>query len=183
MAINQSSGSFLGDDFERYPEFSSPVNPPERQKTRKPGMGEEVKQASGGEKKKTRGRPKRSNLPVERNEGPPEGLRIQVSSSDPTKLEYAVSSEERRKAKNIIDDIGKRFSENRLKSQSAAFECYQKDISDNASYIVGGGIMTMKEVSELLMKLEEYRKRTTDQGKTPATLLAEWLRGNDVEGI
>jgi hypothetical protein len=40
--------------------------------------------------------------------------------------------------------------------------------------------MTMKELSEMLMKLEEFRKRTTETGKTPATLLAEWLRGENI---
>jgi hypothetical protein len=91
-----------------------------------------------------------------------------------------VTPEARQRAKNILDSIGKAFSENRKVSQSQAYEVYQRDVADNAQYLITGGIMTMKELSELLMKLEEFRKRSSESGKTPATLLAEWLRGETV---
>lgn len=89
----------------------------------------------------------------------------------------AVSPEHAHRASLIIKDIGERFAKNREHNQSSAYEQYQRDLADNAHYLVTGGIMTMKELSEMLMKLEEFRKRTSEQGKTPATLLAEWLRG------
>lgn len=90
----------------------------------------------------------------------------------------AIDPKDAKLASDILNDIGQRFSENRAKGKSTAFEEYQRDISNNASYLVRGGLMTLKELSEMLMKLEEYRKHTSEQGKTPATLLAEWLRGD-----
>lgn len=89
----------------------------------------------------------------------------------------AVDPKDKEIASDILNEIGQRFSENRAKGKSTAYEEYQRDISNNASYLVRGGLMTLKEVSEMLMKLEEFRKHTSEQGKTPATLLAEWLRG------
>jgi hypothetical protein len=105
---------------------------------------------------------------------------VERAEGESSRVAYAVSAEDREQAKNIIDEIGKRFSENRIKSQSSAYEQYQRDLSDNAAYIVNGGVMTMKELSEMLMKLEEFRKRSSEQGKTSATLLAEWLRGQEI---
>lgn len=152
--------SFLGDNFN--PEFGeTPISRPVRSKV--VGIGSEKAVEKTGVRKR-RGRPKKDNgrdLPVDHPQ-------------------VAVSPEDRKKANNIIDEIGKRFSENRKISQSAAYECYQKDLSDNSAYLVNGGVMTMKELSEMLMKLEEFRKRTTETGKTPATLLAEWLRGENI---
>lgn len=124
-------------------------------------------------------------LPAPDEERPPRGRgrprkvqRADTAVGDDAKSPRPfVDPEDARRAQNIIDEIGKRFSENREKNQSTAYEQYQRDISDNAAYIIKGGFMTMKELSELLMKLEEYRKRTSDSGKSSATLLAEWLRG------
>lgn len=108
-----------------------------------------------------------------RREARPEEPRPGVSVAD-------ITPEARVKAQNILDRIGKAFSENRLVSQSQAYEALQRDVADHASYLIAGGYLSMKELSELLMKLEEFRKRSSESGKTPATILAEWLRGGDV---
>jgi hypothetical protein len=90
-----------------------------------------------------------------------------------------VTPEARAAAQNILDRVGKAFSENRAVSQSQAYEALQRDVADNAAYLIAGGYLSLKELSELLMKLEEFRKRSSESGKTPATLLAEWLRGEN----
>jgi hypothetical protein len=102
-----------------------------------------------------------------------------VASAVDRELPPNVTPQDRDYAKGILESIGKEFAENRKISQSQAYEVYQRDLANNAQYLILGGVMSMKELSELLMKLEEFRKRSSESGKTPATLLAEWLRGGD----
>lgn len=108
-------------------------------------------------------------------EEPGAGLPVEIDQDAP--VAPNVTPEARERARGILDTIGRQFAENRKVSQSQAYEIYQKDVADNAAYLIQGGILSMKELSELLMKLEEFRKRSSESGKTPATLLAEWLRG------
>jgi hypothetical protein len=164
MAFDESS--FLGSNFSsELP--TTEISPPDRRKTFRARKSDDGDSIPKRKYRKRGGEEPRSDLPVE---GEKRSLIV-------------VSPEDREKAQRIIDDIGQRFSENRLKSQSMAFEQYQRDLADNASFIVKGGFMTMKELSEMLMKLEEFRKRDSSQGKTPVTLLAEWLRGETIEGV
>lgn len=89
-----------------------------------------------------------------------------------------VDPEDRARAQTILDHIGRRFAENRKKGKSNAYERYQADLAENMNHLVTGGVMNLKEVSQTIMQLEEFRKQTSEHGKTPATLLAEWLRGD-----
>lgn len=110
---------------------------------------------------------------------PGAGLPLEIEPLDPAN----VTPEARARARGILDRLGKAFSENRQVSQSQAYEALQKDVADNAAYLIAGGYLSLKELSELLMKLEEFRKRSSETGKTPATIVAEWLRGEKVPGI
>lgn len=88
-----------------------------------------------------------------------------------------LSPEVQRQARDVLREIGLRFSENRKKAKSGAFEQYQRDLAENMDLLVMGGAMSLKEISQTLMQLEEYRKQTSEQGKTQATMLGEWLMG------
>ena len=94
-----------------------------------------------------------------------------------------VNPEDRARAQEILDQIGKRFSANRQKGKSNAYERYQSDLAENLNYLVTGGVMNLKEISQTIMQLEEYRKQSSEHGKTPATILAEWLQGSKVEEV
>lgn len=88
-----------------------------------------------------------------------------------------VNPEDRARAQTILDEIGKRFADNRKKGKSNAYERYQADLAENLNYLVAGGVMNLKEISQTIMQLEEFRKQTSESGKTQATLLGEFLRG------
>jgi hypothetical protein len=107
--------------------------------------------------------------------------RVPAPAAEVARPASQVTSAERNKAKDVLDAIGNRFSENRLKSQGHAYQIYQKDLAENAHFLIAGGLLTLKEFSEMLLKLEEYRKQSQDRNETPATLLARWLRGEGPE--
>lgn len=90
---------------------------------------------------------------------------------------HSVNPEDRQKARTILAEIGDRFADNRKKGRSNAYETYQEDIARNLNYLIAGGLMSMKEASELFMKLEDFRRQST-QGRTPVEALAEFLRGD-----
>jgi len=92
-----------------------------------------------------------------------------------------VTPAERNKAKDVLDAIGNRFAENRRKSKSEAYVIYQRDLAENAHFLIAGGLMSLKELSELFLRLEEHRKADHQQGKSAATFLAEWLSGGGPE--
>jgi len=92
-----------------------------------------------------------------------------------------VTPAERNKAKDVLDAIGSRFAENRRKSKSEAYVIYQRDLAENAHFLIAGGLMSLKELSELFLRLEEHRKADHQQGKSAATFLAEWLSGGGPE--
>jgi hypothetical protein len=110
-----------------------------------------------------------------------DAITIKVDSTPSPRSD--ISKEDREKARGVLDDIGKRFASNRLKGKFTAYEEYQRDLAQNSHFLVAGGLMSLKELSELFMRLEEFRKSTAEQGKTPATLLGEWLRGESVPGV
>jgi len=84
---------------------------------------------------------------------------------------------ERERAVAMFRKIGQQFNENRKKSKSSAYEQYQHDLMENASELVMGGAITLKELTAICTDLETYMRDTTgDQSKTQADLLAEWLR-------
>lgn len=93
---------------------------------------------------------------------------------------HSVNPEDRRKASTILAEIGDRFADNRKKGRSNAYETYQEDIARNLNYLIAGGLMSMKEASELFMKLEDFRKQSA-QGRTPVEALAEFLSGEGKE--
>ena len=92
-----------------------------------------------------------------------------------------VTPAERNKAKDVLDAIGNRFAENRRRSKSEAYVIYQRDLAENAHFLIAGGLMSLKELSELFLRLEEHRKADHQQGKSAATFLAEWLSGGGPE--
>jgi len=102
--------------------------------------------------------------------------RVPAPAAEVARPASQVTSAERNKAKDVLDAI-----ENRLKSQGHAYQIYQKDLAENAHFLIAGGLLTLKEFSEMLLKLEEYRKQSQDRNETPATLLARWLRGEGPE--
>lgn len=119
-----------------------------------------------------RSRRDRSPLPAE------DSLTIHV---DTNPRPSSIPREDREKGKEILDEIGRRFAENRRKGKSTAYEEYQNDIAHNSQFLIAGGLLTVKELSELLMKIEEFRKSTTDTRETPGSLLGKWLQGGDIQ--
>lgn len=112
-------------------------------------------------------------------EADPLTIRVDTAPHPPS----IVTKEDREKARNILDEIGKRFAANRKKGKSTAYEIYQADLAENFQYLVAGGLMSVKEMSEMFMRTEEFRKATNEHGETPASLLAKWLRGENVAGL
>lgn len=102
---------------------------------------------------------------------------------EPKETTQAVDPEDRDRARDLLEEIGARFAENRKKGKSTAYEEYQRDLAVNMNYLVLGGVMNLKEISQTLMQIEEYRKQSSETGKTQATLLGEWLSGGDVPGL
>lgn len=88
-----------------------------------------------------------------------------------------INPEDRALAQSILEQIGKRFARNREKGKSNAYERYQADLAENLNFLVAGGVMNLKEVSQTIMQLEEFRKQGSEHGKTAATILSEWLNG------
>ena len=104
-----------------------------------------------------------------------------LSSPNPSTSPTQIAPEDRERARTILDQIGLKFSENRKKGKSTAWEEYQRDLAINMNHLIIGGVMNLREITQSLMQIEEYRKQTSEHGKTPATLLAEWLSGASVE--
>ena len=114
----------------------------------------------------------------------PEPVRGGVPAAGPPEVATkvgGVTPAERNKAKDVLDAIGSRFAENRRKSKSEAYVIYQRDLAENAHFLIAGGLMSLKELSELFLRLEEHRKADHQQGKSAATFLAEWLSGGGPE--
>ena len=88
-----------------------------------------------------------------------------------------INPEDRALAQTILEQIGKRFARNREKGKSNAYERYQSDLAENLNFLVAGGVMNLKEISQTIMQLEEFRKQGSEHGKTAATILSEWLNG------
>lgn len=126
-------------------------------------------------------RPRRGRPPGKRVPTPEEALTIHVDTTPSPRT--PIAPEDREKGRAILDDIGKRFSANRKRGKSTAYEEYQSDLAHNSQYLIAGGLLSVKELSELLMRIEEFRKSTTERGETPATLLAKWLMGEKIEGV
>lgn len=158
----------LGDlDQERLPrDFrltdSSP--PPVGRRTR------QYREKAGGRKDAKAGAPDRA-AEVQRRDDAVQDNQVSTAQIDP---------KDRDRARSILQIIGDKFAENRKKGKSTAYEEYQRDLAINMNYLVMGGVMNLKEISQTLMQIEEYRKQSSEHGKTPATLLAEWLSGADV---
>jgi hypothetical protein len=111
-------------------------------------------------------------------DGPdPKTLVIQVDGKNPSNIK----AEDREKATGILQEVGQRFADNRRKGKSNAYEEYQRDLAENAQFLVLGGLASVKELTELFMKIEDFRKQSSEQGKNPATILGEWLRGEETE--
>ena len=138
----------------------------------------EVGRRTGGTRKKAkpgkidRSRPKGS---AEEVQGGSDAVQDNQGTAAP------IAPEDRQRAREILDEIGAKFAENRKKGKSNAWEEYQRDLALNMNYLVLGGVMNLKEISQTLMQIEEYRKQTSEHGKTPSTLLAEWLSGGNVD--
>jgi len=79
-------------------------------------------------------------------------------------------------AKRVFADIGERFNQNRKKSKASAYEQYQRDLMDNMDILVLGEVISLKDITATITDLEGFmRDNTSDQGKSQAQLLAEWL--------
>lgn len=107
------------------------------------------------------------------------GLVIQIDGKSASQ----VKEEDRTKATGILQEIGQRFADNRARGKSNAYEQYQKDLAQNAQYLVLGGLASVKELTDIFMKIEDFRKQSSEHGKTPSTILAEWLRGDDTAEV
>lgn len=80
-------------------------------------------------------------------------------------------------ARELLSAIGKRFAKNRSLGKSDAYSQYQMELSENMSVLVMGGVLTLKELTVLLMDLESFIKGASKEGETPAMKLAQFLRG------
>lgn len=168
MAIEKVDWGIKGLDQERIPREFSIVDSGASQVGRRTGRyGAKAKPGKGGSA--------RTQYRAPEIQGGPDAVQDRQGSPAPIK------EEDRTKARDILTDIGNRFAENRKKGKSNAFEEYQRDIALNMNYLIMGGALTLKDCSQLLMQLEEYRKQTSEHGKTPSTLLAEWLSGGAAE--
>ena len=94
-----------------------------------------------------------------------------------------IAPEDRKNAQEILKQIGTKFAEVRGRGKSAAWEDYQRLIASNLDTLVLGGAISLKEASQLLMQVEEFRKGSSENGKTPGMLLADWLSGELAEDV
>jgi hypothetical protein len=80
------------------------------------------------------------------------------------------------KAQSVFAAIGERFNQNRKKSKASAYEQYQRDLMENMDTLVLGDVISLKDITATITDLESFmRDNTSDQGKSQAQLLAEWL--------
>jgi hypothetical protein len=86
------------------------------------------------------------------------------------------SEEDRQHAREMFHEIGATFNRNREKSKASAYEQYQRDLMAHSEELVMGEAISLKELTSIVTDLEQYmRDNTSDQGKSQAQLLAEWL--------
>lgn len=127
--------------------------------------------------RKGKRKPKKSDRPKPELFGERDESSVDDQRSHKRETLVDTNPEDREKAREILDDIGRRFAENRRRGKSTAFEEYQQDIANNLNYLVMGGVMNLKESSVLLMQLEDLRKQTSDNNETVPERLSRWLRG------
>lgn len=87
----------------------------------------------------------------------------------------------RGRALAVFAAMGQRFSDNYEISQSKAYRQLLKDLMENISLLVDGGVMEAKDILSKIEDLQKHLKAGGDEGKRSLPeMFSDWLNGDEV---
>lgn len=96
------------------------------------------------------------------------------NSPEPTPIANDLIKD-REAALKVFERISRRFAEGFDDSNSVSYGNLLKDLMDNSSLLVSGGLMSAKELLDKIEDLQEHIKQVGGGGKTVADQFYEWF--------
>ena len=98
-----------------------------------------------------------------------------MENSSPTNPVSGDLLKDREAALRAFEKISRRFAEGFDDSSSVSYGNLLKDLMDNSSLLVSGGLMSAKELLDKIEDLQEHIKQVGGGGKTVADQFSEWF--------
>lgn len=86
--------------------------------------------------------------------------------------------QDRRAGLEAFERISQAFAEAFSSSEGEAYGQLLRDLMDNSSLLISGGLMSVKEVLDKIEDLQQHLKRGGSGSRSPIDLFSEWLNGN-----
>lgn len=83
-------------------------------------------------------------------------------------------------AKELLAYIGDQFVRLRRNGRSPAWAALEDRFMKNAHILIDAGMMSPKEMVQIGIEIEGFRKTEAGTGKPPGDVLAQWLQGIEV---